>query len=189
VEDIIDTPTRILLPVGPGGRPLALFAAVALVAGLSGCGTVGSVASVVASDAANAFSRPAAPSYLDWKGLMVLADADANLNSAVALDIVFVRDQSTLDKLSALPAARWFATRSAQQDTYPNALTVRSLELVPRQRLLLPEKELGSPRVAGVLLFANYHTPGDHRVRLPAVRDGGLVRLGARGFSVTEHRL
>jgi type VI secretion system protein len=182
---------RINAATRPGARRLSLraFLLAGMAASVAGCGTVGSVVSVVASDTANAFDRPAAPTYLNWKGLMVLADADTNQNSAIALDIVFVRDQPTLDKLSSISAARWFATRMEQLGTYPDALSVRSLELVPGQRLVLPESELGSPRVAGVLLFANYRAPGEHRVRLPAVRNGGLVRLGARDFTVTEHPL
>ena len=48
-----------------------------------------------------------------------MADADANLNSPVALDLVFVRDLATLDKLQALPAARWFATRADLQRSFP----------------------------------------------------------------------
>lgn len=163
--------------------------ALALTAGLSGCGTVGSVASVVASSAANAFSAAPAPAYLDWKGLLLVADAGANLNSPVALDLVFVRDAATLDKLAALPAARWFATREELCRLYPEALSVRSVEIVPRQMLRLSQTELGSPRVAGVLLFADYATPGEHRARLPALRNGALVRLGARGFTLSDHPL
>ena len=167
----------------------ALSLALPLVLSLGGCGTVGSVANVLASATAEAFSSEPRPAYLDWHGLMIAADADANLNSPVALDIVFVRDLATLEKLQALPAAKWFAGRAELQRTFPDALVVRSLELVPRQTLRLSEKDLGSPRVAGVLLYADYATPGDHRVRLAALRDGALVRLGARGFTVADHKL
>lgn len=173
--------------------PFARWASLALGLGVSltlgGCGTVGAVANVVASSTANAFSAGPAPAYLDWKGLLLLAEADANQNSPVALDLVFVRDTATLDKLTALPASRWFATRDELRRLYPEALSVRSVEIVPRQMLRLSEAELGSPRVAGVLLFADYATPGDHRARLPALREGALVRLGARGFTVSDHPL
>ncbi|PXW97485.1 type VI secretion system protein [Sphaerotilus hippei] len=170
------------------GRLLRLACGLAALA-LAGCGTVGGVASVLASSTANAFSAPPGPAYLDWKGLLVVADADANQNSPVALDIVFVRDMATLERLGGLSAARWFATRTEQLSTDPDGLTVRSVELVPRQVLRLPEKELGSPRVAGVLLFADYMTPGEHRARLPKLPDGTLVRLGARTFTLSAHAL
>jgi type VI secretion system protein len=161
------------------GLPLLLCAA------LSGCGTVGNVA----SSAANLFTADPASTYIEWKGLLVSADADANQNSPVALDIVFVHDTATLDKLSTLPASRWFATRDEQLRLYPQSLRVRSYEMVPRQMLRLPNDELGTHHVVGVLLFANYTTPGEHRARLPELRGGGLVRLGARSFTVSDHPL
>jgi type VI secretion system protein len=172
-------------------RMTRLFLGIGLITGLllplGACTAVGSVAKVVASVTANAFTGPPEPVFLDLKGLLVIADADANLNSAVALDLVFVRDVATLEKLQALPAARWFATRADLQRSFPEALTVRSWELVPRQSVRLSERELGSPRVAGVLLFADYRTPGDHRALLPELRSGALVKLGARGFTVMAH--
>lgn len=171
------------------GLPLIGLIALGL---LAGCGTVGGVANVLASSAANAMTPAPAPAYLRWSGLRIVADADANTNTAVALDVVFVRDVATLEPLLALPAARWFATRTEWLRSHPDAVTVRSLELVPRQALRLSEKDLGSPRVAGVLLFADYATPGEHRLRLPELAgptDGALVRLAARGFSVTAEPL
>lgn len=156
---------------------------------LSACSTLGNVANVLASAAADAFSGEPKPAFLNWQGLMIAADADANLNSAVALDIVFVRDNNTLEKLQTLPAAKWFADRAELRRTFPDALIVRSLELVPRQILRLSEQDLGSPRVAGVLIFGDYSTPGEHRVRLVSLRDGALVRLGAQSFTVAEHKL
>ncbi|WP_051378678.1 hypothetical protein [Derxia gummosa] len=156
---------------------------------LGGCSTVGDMASVVASSTANAFSGGASPAFLRWKGLLVVADPDANDNSAVALDIVFAADAGTLDRLLALPANKWFATRAELLRSFPAALAVRSYEFVPGQTRRLTEQELGSPRVAGVVLFADYRGPGEHRQRLPAVREGGLVALGARDFNITATRL
>lgn len=173
-------------PALPG---LAVASWLIATAALSGCSTLGSIAKVIASSSADAFGGPPSASYLDWKGMTVIAQPDANLNSPVALDLVFVRDFATLEKLSALPAARWFATRQELQKTFPENFTVRSWELVPRQVLQLTEEELGSPRVAGVLIFADYLSPGEHRAQLPNVRGGFMVDLGATGFTaVTRPR-
>lgn len=170
-------------------RRLRLLMVVALPLLLSACSTLGSVAQVLASATANAFSSEPRPAYLDWQGLMIAADADANLDSPVALDIVFVRDNTTLEKVQVLPAIKWFADRAELQRTFADALIVRSVEMVPRQVMRLSEQDLGSPRVAGVLLFADYATPGEHRIRLTSLREGVLVRLGARTFTVAEHKL
>ncbi|WP_085316766.1 hypothetical protein [Derxia lacustris] len=163
--------------------------ALAATSALASCSTVGDMASVVASSTANAFTGPASPAYLRWKGLLVVAEPDANDNTAVALDIVFVRDAATLERLLALPAARWFASRAELLRSYPAGLAVRSYELAPGQSRRLTDKELDAPRVVAVLLFADYRAPGEHRLRLPPVRNGGLVSLEARDFSVTEYRL
>lgn len=162
------------------GPAMALLVAVAA---LSGCSTLGSVAKVVAASTADAFSGAPSASYLDWAGMTVIAQPEANQNSPVALDLVFVRDAATLEKLSALQAARWFASRQDLQKTYPEGFSVRSWELVPRQVLQLTEEQLGSPRVAGVLIFADYLSPGEHRALLPNVRNGFMVDLGATGFT------
>lgn len=157
-------------------RALGCLAAVLILAPLSGCSSL------------NLFGPPGT-AYLDWKGLLVTAESNANQNSPVALDIVFVADPAMLEKLSALPASRWFAVRQDYLKTYPTTLSAYSLELVPGQTRLLSAKELGSPRVAGVLLFADYGTPGEHRMRLPPVPEGGQVLLGELSFTVSEYRL
>lgn len=155
-----------------------------LFTGLGGCSTLGSVAKVIGSSAAEAFDGGPSASYLDWKGMTVIAQPDANLNTPVAIDLVFIRDVVTFEKLSILPATRWFATRKDLQKTYPESLTVRSWELVPRQILQLTDQEIGSPRVAGVLIFADYLSAGEHRAQLPNIRDSFMIDLGATDFTV-----
>ena len=151
---------------------------------VSGCAMVGGVANVVASSTANLFSGTPGPSFLDWKALTLVAAPDVNQNSPLALDLVFVRDQATLEKLRSLPAAKWFSSKNELMKTYPNAITLRSWELVPQQVLQLSEEALGSPRVACMLLYANYLSPGEHRAQLPLAREAFLVELGAQGFNV-----
>ena len=150
----------------------------------SGCAMLGGMANVVASTTANLFSGPPGPSFLDWNAITFIAAADVNQNSPLALDLVFVNDSAALEKLLTMPAAKWFASKDELLKTYPNALTIKSWELVPQQVLQLNEEALGSPRVAGMVLFADYLTPGDHRAQLPLGRVAFLVDLNARSFSV-----
>ena len=82
---------------------------------VSGCAMVGGVANVVASSTANLFSGTPGPSFLDWKALTLVAAPDVNQNSPLALDLVFVRDQATLEKLRSLPAAKWFSSKNELQ--------------------------------------------------------------------------
>lgn len=163
---------------------LRLFCWAALSLGLSGCSMLGGVANVVASSTADVFSGSPSSSFLDWKGLTIVSTVQANQNSPLALDLVFVRDAATLEKLLSLPASRWFASKAELQKTYPQAFEVRSWELVPQQVLRLDDKALGSPRVAGMLVFADYLSPGEHRAQLPLSRESFMVELGERSFSV-----
>lgn len=151
---------------------------------VSGCAMVGGVANVVASSTANLFSGATNPSFLDWKAVTMVAASNVNQNSPLAVDLVFVRDAATLEKLLTLTAAKWFASKDELLKTYPNTMTIKSWELVPQQVLQLREEALGSPRVAGMVLFADYLSPGDHRAQLPLGREAFLVALGARSFSV-----
>lgn len=167
------------LPRWPAGLAMAW-----VLVSACGCSMLGGVANVVASSTANLFSGTPGPSFLDWKAITMVAAPDLNQNSPLALDLVFVRDPATLEKLLTLPATKWFASKDELMKTYPNAMTVKSWELVPQQVLQLSEEALGSPRVAGMVLFADYLNPGDHRAQLPLAREAFLVDLGARSFSV-----
>jgi len=151
---------------------------------LSGCAMIGSMANVVASSTANLFTGTPGPSFLDWKAMTLVAASDVNQNSPLALDLVFVRDPAALEKILTMPAAKWFASKDEILKTYPNAITIKSWELVPQQVLQLSEEALGSPRVTGMVLFADYIAPGDHRAQLPLGSSAFLVDLGARSFSV-----
>lgn len=170
------------------GKRMAAVLALAACAALSGCSAVGNVARAVASSTANAFSGPPVPQWLSWEGLLLQAAPDANQNTPLAVDVVFVRDAELLQQLQALPAAKWFATRNDWQQTYPDGLQVYRAELVPSQSLRLGADALAAPRVTGVLIFADYLSPGDHRVRLPEQSPGALVSLGISGFTLAPLR-
>lgn len=92
----------------------------------------------------------------------------ANDTTPVAIDIVSIRDKALVDKLGALTAAEWFGQRDQHLRDHPATLGLASWELVPGQTLKadLPP---GEPAWA-ILVFANYATPGPHRLRVPDTR-------------------
>ncbi|VWC49419.1 hypothetical protein BLA23254_07662 [Burkholderia lata] len=91
---------------------------------------------------------------------------EANLDAPIAVDVVLVRTPQLLDALLGLPAAKWFAQRDQMQRDYPKELAIHTYELVPGQRMADQPFPFGGQRAAGVLVFANYQTPGAHRTRL-----------------------
>lgn len=92
----------------------------------------------------------------------------ANDTTPVAIDMVAVRDKALVEKLAALTAADWFAQREQTLRDHPATVGVTSWELVPGQTLHtdLPDQQ---PAWA-ILVFANYATPGPHRLRVPDTR-------------------
>ena len=125
---------------------------------------------------------------LDWNEVELSAAPGANQNSPVALDIVLVLDETMIDRLNELTAAKWFGARTDLLKTYPKALTYRSWELVPEQTLRVSGASFGSPRVAAVFVFANYTTPGAHRARVEELKKPIVVRLEPQGFDVSPAR-
>ncbi|MEP6791329.1 MAG: hypothetical protein ABI907_08150, partial [Ramlibacter sp.] len=96
---------------------------------------------------------------LAWKEVLITAVDGANLNTPVAVDVVLVLEESSLEKLAALPAAKWFQTRADMLKTFPGSYIYRSWEVSPGQTLRLRGSAFGSPSVVGVFVFADYLTP------------------------------
>ncbi|MFT6590558.1 MAG: type VI secretion system protein [Rhodoferax sp.] len=124
-------------------------------------------------------------SRLDWNGLTVLAAEGVNLNTPVALDIVFLRDEATYAMVSKLPASQWFASRKDLVKTFPEGLSYLSMEITPGQTLKFSAKSFDSARLAGALVFADYLTPGEHRMRIDQLQGDLLLQLDERAFSVS----
>jgi type VI secretion system protein len=159
----------------PRARWLRLFLAGLVLASLAACSSIASVAKMVIPSG----------NRLDWSGLTVIAAPDANLNTPVALDIVQVRDEATLALVSGLPAAKWFTSRADLIKTFPEGLSIKSLEVTPGMTVKLTAGDLPPSRQIGVFVFADYLTAGEHRARADQLKGDILVRLGSRSFSVT----
>jgi type VI secretion system protein len=175
-------------PVGcrPASAGAARGAALALlcVLLLSGCNAVGSAMGAVGGW----FKSEPRPVSVAWRSLAVSATDDANQNSPVAVDIVFVSAPAVLEALLAMPAQRWFATRSDLRRSFPEAVSVISLEIVPRQSVLIDPRQLAVHRALAVIVYADYVSPGDHRARLSTQAAGYLLQMGGKGFAAVEAR-
>lgn len=121
-----------------------------------------------------------------WDELTLAASDDANNDSPVAVDVVYVTDKALLARVAELPASKWFAVRGDLVGTFPDAIRYQSWELVPGQRLAVPKDKLRGPRVAGVFVFADYPGPGAHRVRVERFDGRLVVQLGDNAFSVSS---
>jgi type VI secretion system protein len=121
-----------------------------------------------------------------WQQLAFAAAADANDNSALAVDVVLVKDKAMLDTLAAMPAARYFAAKADLQRTYPDALKAIGVEITPGQLIRIERGRFGAERAWAALAFANYAAPGEHRLRVPLDSRACVLRLDAQEFAVTD---
>lgn len=114
----------------------------------------------------------------------VVVAPDANEDSPVAVDLVFVYDKKLLDTLLKTPSSEWFAKRDQFIKDYGNALVVEKWEWVPGQQIERLNVAY-RPGARRVVLFADYVTEGEHRATADPQEPFRLV-LGARDFSVEK---
>ena len=154
--------------------------------GLSACSTItGGVKSIV-DKTMNLVTFKGNP--LSWKTVVIAAGDGANLNSPVAVDIVVVFEETAVEKIVALPAAKWFQTRADMLRTFPGTFAYKSWEVSPGQTLRLRGDMFGTPSVVGVFVFADFLTPGEHRMKVEQLQDGIIIELGSRGFSISPYK-
>lgn len=89
----------------------------------------------------------------------------ANDNSPFAVELVATSDDDLLKKLQALSAAQWFDAQANIKRDHP-ALAFDYYELTPGQDMTLRPTKFTNKPGKGLLLFANYKTQGQHRLRL-----------------------
>ena len=117
--------------------------------------------------------------------LQVQLSADANGDSVVPFDVVVVQNKTLLKTVSQMDAAAWFSPKGrCNYRGGPKAkIQFHSWEFVPGQtfRLDLPV----TANTIAVLGFANYSTPGMHRVDF--VTSGSqFVDMGEDGVHVLK---
>ncbi|GAB3438592.1 hypothetical protein [Insolitispirillum peregrinum] len=109
---------------------------------------------------------------------------DANQDSAIELDIVAVYDSDLLKTLLAMPARDWFSRRRQFELDYPKGWKAWNWQVVPGQIVPTQDIQADTGSAYGVLVFANYRTPGDHRARVTKL-SSVVVQLQRDGFVVT----
>jgi len=117
--------------------------------------------------------------------LQVQLSADANGDSVVPFDVVVVQSKTLLKTVSQMDAATWFGPKGrCNYRGGPKAnIQFHSWEFVPGQtfRIDLP----ATASTIAVLGFANYSTPGPHRVQF--VTSGSeFVDMGEDGVHVLK---
>lgn len=158
-------------------RRWAVLGMVIVTLAVSGCASVSSAFTSLITPS----QRPIAPV---WQSLVFSAAGDANLNSPIAVDILFIATPDLQKNFQDLNAAKWFAGRENALRSFPEGLRLISLELVPGQNITIPKAELAKISALQAFVFANYSTPGDHKQALALDEPGYVIKLEARAFKV-----
>jgi type VI secretion system protein len=120
--------------------------------------------------------------HVDTRRIEMSAAPEANMDSPVAVDLVFALDADALTGVANLSAGQWFKDKGQLLLAYPTGLKVRSFELVPR-RSVAYDLTTADEQGVGALIFANYPTPGTHRARVDRLKSVNL-RLGRNAFTI-----
>lgn len=104
--------------------------------------------------------------------LAVSVSADANQNHPVATDLVFVYDEKLMEELIKLSAKEWFEKRDQikRDHVEGKGLDVWAWEWTPGQEIPVQELPLNA-RTEAALIFADYLSPGAHRIRVEPFKD------------------
>ena len=109
---------------------------------------------------------------------------NANGNAPIPIDLVLVGTNDLVPTIMGLTAAEWFNRKAQLLRDAPTDLRAESFEVVPGSTIA-PRDVDRTPRPKAAILFANYQTPGAHRIRLVTQEDA-VVHAGARDFTVNK---
>jgi type VI secretion system protein len=115
----------------------------------------------------------------------ILTDPVINQDSPVQVELLVIYDDQLLQQVLAQPAQSWFAKRQTILRNYPGteSFLSRYWELVPGQPRFQEELSFAVGARATVV-FANYASPGDHRVLMDPHQDL-YIHLGETDVSVS----
>lgn len=92
----------------------------------------------------------------------------------VAVDLVVAYEKAFADTLASMPAEEWFDRRSDLEMQYANSFERDGWEWAPGQRI--PTQRLAVRYGAeAAYIFANYQSPGVHRVEVPPYTSVQLI--------------
>lgn len=112
-------------------------------------------------------------------------DKNANRDSATAIDVVMVYDRDLTRAILKMRAKDYFASSQQIRRDYPDMVDVIHYELTPGQAIRGVMLPLRSNPAFSALVFADYATPGTHRIRVGAYPEIN-IRLRRNDFCIIE---
>lgn len=132
-------------------------------------------------------TTPPAPQVFLEKVYMSV-DSRANLDTAIATDLIVVYEDALVKTLFKLSALNYFENKEQILRDNPGKIDVWSWEVIPGQVVVPQEITLSQPIPRGGVVFSNYLTPGDHRVRV-GKEEAVTIKLGPKDLSLIPMKL
>ena len=125
---------------------LSLFV-LSFLLGITGCSSAKNLLSVVGMGSNNAI-----------KSITVESDLNSNMDTPVAIDLLFIKDDSVTPLLTDLNGPTWFADKYALLKRYEKQIEVVSLEVVPLSLIQSLELPKDKKKAKSILMFTNYRS-------------------------------
>ncbi len=110
-------------------------------------------------------------------------DEKLNNDAPVTVDLLIAYEESVLKELSKLTASQYFEKKEQVRRDAGEHIEIYTYEIVPGQTLGPQTIKLNHLTGQGVIVFARYATPGDHRQAVGPDREITL-QMGAKDFKV-----
>jgi len=125
---------------------------------------------------------------LEMESVSIYADLDANDNSATTVELVLAYSGELCQALSQLSADKYFAASKQLLLDNPGLLDIWHWELVPGQVVDKFKPPQPKGEAFGAYVFADYLTPGEHRLKVPCtgVLTVMLLKSGMKSVCVSE---
>lgn len=121
-------------------------------------------------------------------GIQGMVDAKANQDQVVDLDVVVIGDSSSLKLIEKMDASTWFGPKGRCTFLGQKGVKVEfhSWQFAPGQTFYV--HLVTGADAKEVLAFANYATPGPHRIVL-AKSGGQVLDLGLDGLHTVDRKI
>lgn len=107
---------------------------------------------------------------ISTRALSFQVDPEANEQSPVPVELVVIYDPEVMPALLEMTARQWFEARRQLLLDHPRGIRSHLWELVPGQELPLQRLPLPRDGAVAALVYADYRSPGPHRVRVDTFR-------------------
>lgn len=126
-------------------------------------------------------ARPTGKIYL----VEVDAENNANDGTPVTIDFVSAYDKQVVDTLETVTASEWFQSKNNYILQFEAKIFVFNKEFVPGHQVQLEYTTGIDEDAIANFIFANYHSPGEHRVRVGKFKIL-IIKLQESDFFVFE---